>query len=661
MSTAALLALYGIVIIAAAGLWAAAATTGARHARWFAAGGCLAVVGAAAIAAGLAVRDVAFADEKLFVGVPLALAGCVAGLAAIGRRRRADGADGADGTDDPATRIALIAAVIAVAGAAAETWIIGGPVRVVPTVVLLAVVALAIGATWAVVDRRGRRTVTGFAALAGLAVGASIGWVWLADTAPPSLEAAPGHHAVAAGASAGAGAEASVSVADLRTPADPGRRTDRFTLTAKRSLVVLDDGATIDAWTFDGQVPGPELRVREGDLVEVELRNDDIAAGVTLHWHGVDVPNGEDGVAGVTQDAVLPGDSFDYRFVADEPGTYWYHTHQGSAEGVRKGLYGMLVVEPADPPRPADGAGTLDVSAPVHTFGSHVVVGEHAHAETREVAPGTRVRVRLADTDLEPLAARLEGVPFTVVAVDGRDLAGGAEVADRSLRLPAGGRIDVEFTMPDARVALGVDRSREAGLVFLPGEGDASGPALAVAGDTASAVPMPVPSAAPELDLLSYGAPDPAAVRLAAATPDVDARLVLDRLPRFVGGAPKYAYTVDGRVFPHIDPVSVREGDLVRLTIVNRGFESHPMHVHGHHVLVLSRDGVVATGAPLRLDSVDVRPGEVWQVLLVADNPGIWMDHCHNLEHAAEGMMMTLAYEGVTSPFEHDGHGNRPE
>ncbi|HEY1106412.1 MAG TPA: multicopper oxidase domain-containing protein, partial [Agromyces sp.] len=284
------------------------------------------------------------------------------------------------------------------------------------------------------------------------------------------------------------------------------------------------------------------------------------------------------------------------------------------------------------------------------------VVGEHALAETRTVAPGTRVRVRIADTDLEPLAVRLAGVPFRVVAVDGRDLAGGAEVDDRSLRLPAGGRVDLEFTMPDERVALGVDRSVEAGLVFVPGEADAAG-----ASPTSTDSPMPVPSAVPELDLLTYGEPDAVASRLAATTPDVDAKLVLDRLPRFVGGAPKYAYTVDGRVFPHIDPVSVRQGDVVRLTIVNRGFEPHPMHVHGHHVLVLSRDGVAATGAPLWLDSVDVRPGEVWQVLLVADNPGIWMDHCHNLEHAAEGMMMSLAYAGVTSPFEHDAHGNRPE
>ena len=137
---------------------------------------------------------------------------------------------------------------------------------------------------------------------------------------------------------------------------------------------------------------------------------------------------------------------------------------------------------------------------------------------------------------------------------------------------------------------------------------------------------------------------------------------MLDRMPRFLGGVPSYAYTVNGEVFPHIAPIEVREGDVVKITIANRGFDVHPMHVHGHHVLVLSRDGVAATGAPLWLDTVDVRPGEVWELALVADNPGIWMDHCHDLDHAAQGMMMTLAYDGITTPFEHAGaHGNRPE
>ena len=95
------------------------------------------------------------------------------------------------------------------------------------------------------------------------------------------------------------------SVADLKGPA--GRRERHFTLTAEEADVRLPSGRVVHALTFNGSVPGPELRVREGDLVEVTLRNRDVKSGVTIHWHGVDVPNAEDGVAGVTQNAVPPG------------------------------------------------------------------------------------------------------------------------------------------------------------------------------------------------------------------------------------------------------------------------------------------------------------------------------------------------------------------
>src|SRR5215216_2582146 len=108
----------------------------------------------------------------------------------------------------------------------------------------------------------------------------------------------------------------------------------RATLSAKRATLRLTSGRTIPALTFDGRAPGPELRVRQGDLVEVKLVNEDISEGVSIHWHGVDVPNREDGVAGVTQDAVRPGESYTYRFRAEQVGTFWYHSHQIAAKQV---------------------------------------------------------------------------------------------------------------------------------------------------------------------------------------------------------------------------------------------------------------------------------------------------------------------------------------
>ena len=86
------------------------------------------------------------------------------------------------------------------------------------------------------------------------------------------------------------------------------------------------------------------------------------------------------------------------------------------------------------------------------------------------------------------------------------------------------------------------------------------------------------------------------------------------------------------------------------------------MHLHGHHVLVVSRDGRPSTGSPWWTDSLDVEVGESFDVAFLADNPGIWMDHCHNLPHAIEGLMTHVAYEGVTTPFLlGPDSGNEPE
>jgi FtsP/CotA-like multicopper oxidase with cupredoxin domain len=100
----------------------------------------------------------------------------------------------------------------------------------------------------------------------------------------------------------------------------------------------------------------------------------------------------------------------------------------------------------------------------------------------------------------------------------------------------------------------------------------------------------------------------------------------------------------------------VREGEIVRMTVVNRSRDTHPWHLHGHHVLVLALDGHPPTGSPLWMDTFDVRPGEVWEVAFRASNPGLWMNHCHNLSHADQGMALHLAYDGIATPF-HGAHG----
>jgi FtsP/CotA-like multicopper oxidase with cupredoxin domain len=106
----------------------------------------------------------------------------------------------------------------------------------------------------------------------------------------------------------------------------------------------------------------------------------------------------------------------------------------------------------------------------------------------------------------------------------------------------------------------------------------------------------------------------------------------------------------------------VAEGDVVHMRIENHSGDVHPMHLHGHHAVVLSRNGVEASGSPWWVDSLDIRDGETYEIAFVADNPGIWMDHCHNLEHAAEGLVAHLMYEGVSTSYVVGGEaGNSPE
>jgi FtsP/CotA-like multicopper oxidase with cupredoxin domain len=162
------------------------------------------------------------------------------------------------------------------------------------------------------------------------------------------------------------------------------------------------------------------------------------------------------------------------------------------------------------------------------------------------------------------------------------------------------------------------------------------------------------------LDLLAYGSP--AALSFDAARPDRTFDYVIGRRWGLVDGRPGSFWTINGRLFPDVPMFHVREGDVVRMRIVNSSDEVHPMHLHGHHAVVLSRDGVAASGSPWWVDSLDVHPGETYDVAFVADNPGIWTDHCHTLKHAVDGLVAHLMYEGVTTPFlVHGPAGNEPE
>ena len=110
------------------------------------------------------------------------------------------------------------------------------------------------------------------------------------------------------------------------------------------------DKPGVSVWGYQGTVPGPLIRVKRGEKVRVRLKNG-LAQPTTIHWHGIRIDNAMDGVPGLTQDAVQPGKTFDYSFIAPDAGTYWYHSHAKTWEQVARGLYGMLIVEEEAPPK----------------------------------------------------------------------------------------------------------------------------------------------------------------------------------------------------------------------------------------------------------------------------------------------------------------------
>ena len=476
----------------------------------------------------------------------------------------------------------------------------------------------------------GRRLVAGVG-LAGALGLAAFGWA--SSRLGEYSVVAMGHDAH------NGGGVAAVSVAALT--ADPTRPADvRMELVARRGTVAVPGGRPVEGYTVNGTSPGPTIHARQGQLVEGTLVNESVDGGATLHWHGVDVPNAADGVAGVTQDAVPVGGRHVYRFVVADAGTYWYHSHQVSHEQVERGLLGALVVAPAGGAR----ADAPDVVALLHVYGGQHTLGGRAEDRRVEAEPGSTARVRVINTD-QGTAAVWSSVPFRVVAVDGRDVVGPTDVAGRTVLVPAGGRVDVEVITPRdgsaARVHVGGARS-------------------VVVGPVGARTPAPVAQPHDSLDLLSYGSP--ADLGFDAAHPDRTFDYSIGRRIGLIDGRPGMYWTVNGRLFPDVPMFHVRTGDVVRMRITNQSGEVHPMHLHGHHVVVLSRNSTAAHGSPWWVDSLDVHPGETYQIAFVADNPGIWSDHCHTLPHAVDGLVAHLMYDGVTTPFTINGAaGNQPE
>ena len=482
-----------------------------------------------------------------------------------------------------------------------------------------------------------------------LAIVVPLGWMWWSSRLPSSYSVMdmgyadygggprPAHEMDGMGHMAGMSHEdGGTGVPSLDTPKDAPADVV-VDLTVRHGRIQLASGGSVEGYTVNGTSPGPTIEATVGQLVEVHVHNENVTGGIALHWHGVDVPNAEDGVSGITQDAIKAGQDYTYRWVAPHAGSFWYHSHQISHEQVSRGLLGAIVIHPRTRP-----PGVRETVALAHLYDGEETVNGRTGDQPVVAKPGQRVRVRAINTDNGPQPIWASG-PFRLVSTDGYDVHEPGEVLDKSVVMPAGGRADLEVTVPTDGTAVGVHLG-DGRLVIGP------------AGSTAPKVEQPDT----RLDLLAYGTPAP--VPFDTGRADRRFTYSIGRKPGFIDGKPGYWWSINGHLFPDMPMMTVREGDVVHMTIKNHSGEVHPMHLHGHHAVVLTRDGKPVTGSPWWFDSLDVQNGESFEVAFVADNPGIWMDHCHNLNHAAQGMVTHLMYEGVSTPYElGSDSGNEPE
>ncbi|MFJ4875646.1 multicopper oxidase family protein [Streptomyces sp. NPDC088745] len=447
----------------------------------------------------------------------------------------------------------------------------------------------------------------------------------------------------------------------------------------------LGGGVTVKSWAYGDALPGQEVRVTAGDTLALTLANH-LPAATSLHWHGLALRNDMDGVPGLTQRDIAPGASFTYRFTVPHPGTYWFHPHSGVQQD--RGLYAPLIVEdpkeplaydrewvvvlddwvdgvagstpdavlaelsggmggmdhgggpggghgghgvpaPTKPPRGAGpsrmmtgaasdllGADAGDVAYPHYLVNGRVP----ADPSTYRAEPGERIRLRIVNAGGDTaFRVALGGHRMTVTHTDGFPV---EHVTTDALLLGMGERYDVLVTAGDGVFPLTAvaEGKKASGLALLRTGGGAA--------PDAGVRPRELAGKLVTADRLRAAR----SVALPPRAPDRTIRL------RMTGGMAKYDWAFDGRPYAPDQRHPVRAGERVRLEVANATAMWHPVHLHGHTFAL----GGAASGA--RKDTAIVLPNGRLTVDFDADNPGLWMLHCHNVYHAEAGMMTVLGY-----------------
>ena len=418
-------------------------------------------------------------------------------------------------------------------------------------------------------------------------------------------------------------------------------------LVAAPGSVQVAPGVSVNGWFYNGTLPGPTLRITEGQTLRVRFHNQ-LPEPSTVHWHGQPIGQGMDGVPGISRPPVAPGQQFLYELEDLVPGTYFFHPHVHGVQ-VDAGLHGVLIVDPANPAADPQ----FDVEHTIvldewrnplgGSFVGHLINGRSSAGQVPiQVTNGQKLRLRVINASaVSSYVFALDGHPMTVTHADGHRV---QPVTVQAIPIGMGERYDVivDCTNPGTwSFAVAAINNRNQTLVRG---------VLEYAGST-----QPAPSASYVPANLSSGATLSYA-QLAAyfpvppitATPDrtYTASLSMQGIP---GTGPQW--TINGQAWPNVTPFLVSLNDEVQLSMVNGGMMMsmyHPMHIHGHVFRLMGTVG--GTVAPPVKDTVLIRPvGQPYssaQVQILMDNPGRWVFHCHDMDHLALGMMTAFDYDG---------------
>ena len=430
-----------------------------------------------------------------------------------------------------------------------------------------------------------------------------------------------------------------------------------FELRAKPTLTKLSgtNSAASGLWLYNGQSPGPEIRLKQGQRAQIRFINE-LDRPTSVHWHGIRIDNAMDGVSGLTQPAVPPGGTFDYDFVVPDSGTFWYHAHHASWEQVARGLYGPLIVE--EPDLIVDRLHDLtlviddwrlaeDGSLHLPSFGS-LMDWSHAgrlgnwltvNGQSQpgfQLNAGQNYRLRLINaSNARIFKIDLANLSADILGIDG--------FLFKTPRVATSAHLDIA---PAQRVDLlvnplqPVNGSSQFSMQEISTEEPLKIANFAV---TKSDAPQQAkPTSLPQ------NAVEPARVEKAIRVPLLMTGGAMGQLDNITYQGKvlkqddlrrtKQLWAFNGTANLAESPLfNVKRGQSIVLEAENQTAWPHAMHVHGHHFQILSRNGVELQNKDWR-DTFIIDRNEKVAVAFVADNPGKWLIHCHMLEHAAAGM-----------------------